>query len=228
MVVLTTPLAMIKSDPALTETESTSAATRVTFPMLFVPFSAVAVITTVPPTGTKFGAVKVVSIYPAALVVPEPANKVPSLVRRVMDSFCITLPEASLAVALTVAVELPSAVKLFGVTTTTTSFTGPAIKATLAEPLTPPIDAVTSAVPIRTELVRATLADPFIVLALAVAAPPVSVPRVVENDTSVPSGIRLLSESYMEAVIKVVTTPPALICEFPALTLTYPTYVFDE
>jgi len=113
---------------------------------------------------------------------------------------------------------MPSAERLDGFAVRFSAATGPAMKLTLVESLTPPQVAVMVAEPRLVGLVKVAVAFP-----LAVVVAPERVPAVVEKVTVVPSPMFLPLVSLTVAVIMVLEAPSATISELPAVIVTEPT-----
>jgi len=129
-----------------------------------------------------------------------------------------TWPCASVTAAFISLSSNPSAVRLLGLAVRAIALTGPGIKLTEVFPDTPPTVAVIVAEVRLVELVSVTVALPLVVVVA-----PERAPAVVENVTTVPSGMLLLAVSLTVAVITVFEVPLATISELPAVADTEPT-----
>jgi len=144
---------------------------------------------------------------------------VPAVTEKLMVSpSATTWPCASVTAAFISLTSNPSAVRVLGLAVRTIVLTGPGIKLTEVFPDTPPTVAVIVAEVRLVELVSVTVALPLVVVVA-----PERAPAVVENVTTVPSGMLLLAVSLTVAVITVFEVPLATISELPAVADTEPT-----
>jgi hypothetical protein len=151
-----------------------------------------------PPMVLAVGALSMPSVVPKVTRVPSATG----------------LPYASVTVAWSVEVATPSAGSVAGMATNTTFAASPT-KGTLTLPKTAPAVPVTVAIPADVEESNCTCAMPPTVVALGA----LSVPRVVINVTSVPSGTGFPPASRTSAVIVVHVVPSAGIVGGAALRL---------
>jgi hypothetical protein len=129
------------------------------------------------------------------------------------------LPFASETAASMVLMLMPSAERLAGFAVRFSTATGPAMKLTLVDSLTPPQVAVIVAEPRLVGLVSVVVANPFAVVAPAAER----MPAVVVKLTEVPSAMFFPSVSLTVAVIRVLVAPSPTISELPAVNVTEPT-----
>jgi len=122
---------------------------------------------------------------------------------------------------------MPSAERLDGFAVRFSAATGPAMKLTLVESLTPPQVAVMVAEPKLVGLVKVAVAIPLVVVELKVVwMPAVALsisPAVLVKLTVVPSPMFLPLVSLTVAVIRVLEVPLATIAVLPAVADTEPT-----
>jgi len=134
MTVESTPSATMVLLPAVMVTDPTGTVVMVMLAVPDVPFIDVAVIVSVPPAGTMFGAVYVTDATPFAFVIAVELDRVPLTTANVMVSLVTGFPLVSVAVASTVLVLV--AWTLLGSAATVILVTGPATNSTVVESLT--------------------------------------------------------------------------------------------